>query len=70
LAAELATALAETENAVKMSAKRAEEAHAEAEAIAATAAGAEAEEKVRTIREQAAADREKALALIRATETS
>jgi uncharacterized membrane protein YqiK len=68
LAAELATALAETENAVKMSAKRVEEAHAEAEAIAATAAGAEAEEKVRTIREQAAADREKALALIRATE--
>ena len=67
LAAELATALAETENAVKMSAKRVEEAHAEAEAIAATAAGAEAEEKVRTIREQAAADREKALALIRAT---
>lgn len=68
LAAELATAIAETENAVKMSAKRVEEAHAEAEAIAATAAGAEAEEKVRTIREQAAADREKALALIRATE--
>lgn len=68
LAAELATALAETENAVKMSAKRVEEAHAEAEAIAATASGAEAEEKVRTIREQAAADREKALALIRATE--
>ena len=68
LAAELATAIAETENAVKMSAKRVEEAHAEAEAIAATASGAEAEEKVRTIREQAAADREKALALIRATE--
>ena len=67
LAAELATALAETENAVKMSAKRVEEAHAEAEAIAATASGAEAEEKVRTIREQAAADRETALALIRAT---
>ncbi|WP_375570835.1 flotillin domain-containing protein [Seohaeicola saemankumensis] len=68
LAAELATALAKTENAVRLAAKRVEEAHAEAEAIAATAAGAEAEEKVRTIREQAAADREKVLALIRATE--
>jgi uncharacterized membrane protein YqiK len=68
LAADLATALAKTENAVRLAAKRVEEAHAEAEAIAATAAGAEAEEKVRTIREQAAADREKALALIRATE--
>lgn len=68
LAAELATALAKTENAVRLAAKRVEEAHAEAEAIAASAAGAEAEEKVRTIREQAAADREKVLALIRATE--
>lgn len=68
LAAELATALAKTENSVRLAAKRVEEAHAEAEAIAATAAGAEAEEKVRTIREQAAADREKVLALIRATE--
>ena len=68
LAAELATELAKTENAVSLAAKRVEEAHAEAESIAATAAGAEAEEKVRTIREQAAADREKVLALIRATE--
>ncbi|MDQ2088957.1 flotillin family protein [Marimonas arenosa] len=68
LAAELATALAKTENTVRLAAKRVEEAHAEAEAIAATAAGAEAEEKVRTIREQAAADRDKVLALIRATE--
>ena len=68
LAAELATALARTDNAVRLAAKRVEEAHAEAEAIAATAAGAEAEEKVRTIREQAAADREKVLALIRAAE--
>ncbi len=68
LAAELATSLAKTENAVRLAAKRVEEAHAEAEAIAATAAGAEAEEKVRTIREQAAADRDKVLALIRATE--
>lgn len=68
LAAELATALAKTDNAVRLAAKRVEEAHAEAEAIAATAAGAEAEEKVRTIREQAAADREKVLALIRAAE--
>ncbi|MEE4345522.1 MAG: flotillin domain-containing protein [Paracoccaceae bacterium] len=68
LASELATALAKTDNAVRLAAKRVEEAHAEAEAIAATAAGAEAEEKVRTIREQAAADREKVLALIRAAE--
>ena len=68
LAAELATALSKSENAVRLAAKRVEEAHAEAEAIAATSAGAEAEEKVRTIREQAAADREKVLALIRATE--
>ena len=68
LAAELATALTRTENAVRLAAKRVEEAHAEAEAIAATAAGAEAEEKVRTIREQAAADRDKVLALIRAAE--
>lgn len=68
LAAELATELAKTDNAVRLAAKRVEEAHAEAEAIAATGAGAEAEEKVRTIREQAVADREKVLALIRATE--
>jgi len=68
LAADLATAMAEAENAVRLAAKKVEEAHAEAEAIAAKGAGAEAEEKVRTIREQAAADREKALALIRATE--
>jgi uncharacterized membrane protein YqiK len=68
LASELSTALAKTENAVRLAAKRVEEAHAEAEAIAATAAGAEAEERVRTIREQAAADREKVLALIRAAE--
>ena len=68
LAAELSTALAKTDNAVRLAAKRVEEAHAEAEAIAATASGAEAEEKVRTIREQAVADREKVLALIRAAE--
>jgi uncharacterized membrane protein YqiK len=68
LAADLATAMAEAENAVRLAAKKVGEAHAEAEAIAAKGAGAEAEEKVRTIREQAAADREKALALIRATE--
>ena len=68
LAAELATAMAKTDNAVRLAAKRVEEAHAEAEAIAASAAGVEAEERVRTIREQAAADREKLLALIRAAE--
>lgn len=68
LAAELATASAKADNAVRLAAKRVEEAHAEAEAIAATAKGAEAEERVRTIREQAAADRAKLLALIRATE--
>ena len=68
LAADLATALAKSENTVQLAAKRAEEAQAEAAAIAAKAAEAEAEERVRTIREQAAAEREKALALIRAAE--
>ena len=41
-------------------------ARAEAEAIAAKASEAEAEERVQTVRETAAAEREKALALIRA----
>jgi uncharacterized membrane protein YqiK len=68
LASELSTAMATTDNAVRMAAKRVEEAHAEAAAINATAAGAEAEERVRTIREQGAADREKVVALIRAAE--
>lgn len=68
LAADLATALAKSENTVQLAARRVEEAEAEAAAIAAKGAEAEAEERVRTIREQAAAERDKALALIRASE--
>jgi len=68
LAAELATALAKSENTVQLAAKRVEEAQAEAAAIAAKGSEAEAEERVRTIREQAAAERDKSLALIRAAE--
>lgn len=68
LAADLATALAKSENTVQLAAKRVEEAQAEAAAIAAKGAEAEAEERVRTIREQAAAERDKSLALIRAAE--
>ena len=51
-----------------MAQKRGEEAKAEAEAIAAKGNEAEAEERVRTIRETAAAERDKSLALIRAAE--
>ncbi|MDP2084939.1 MAG: flotillin domain-containing protein [Gemmobacter sp.] len=68
LAAELATALAKSDNTLQLAAKRVEEAQAEAAAISAKAAEAEAEERVRTIREQAAAERDKSLALIRASE--
>lgn len=57
-----------TANTVKLAAKKAEAAEAEARAIAATAEEARAEEEVRTARETAAAEREKALALIRAAE--
>jgi uncharacterized membrane protein YqiK len=68
LESELNSALKKSENTVALALKRSEEAKAEAEAIAAKAGEAEAEERVRTIRETAVAEREKALALIRAAE--
>ena len=68
LEAELSTSMSKLQNAIKLAQKRVEEAEAEAAAIAATAQGAEAEERVRTARETLAAEREKALALIRAAE--
>ena len=68
LDSELNSALKKSENIVTMAQKRGEEAKAEAEAIAAKGNEAEAEERVRTIRETAAAERDKSLALIRAAE--
>ena len=68
LESELNSALKKSENTVTMAQKRGEEAKAEAEAIAAKGNEAEAEERVRTIRETAAAERDKSLALIRAAE--
>ena len=68
LESELNSALKKSENTVKLAKKRSEEAKAEAEAIAAKADEAEAEERVRTLRETAVAEREKHLALIRAAE--
>lgn len=68
LDSELNSALKKSENSVTMAQKRGEEAKAEAEAIAAQGSEAAAEEQVRTIRETAAAEREKTLALIRAAE--
>lgn len=68
LDSDLATALAKAENAVRLAAKRVEEAEAEAAAVAAKAGEAKAEEDVRTVREMAASERQKALALIRAAE--
>ncbi|MDK3072794.1 flotillin domain-containing protein [Sedimentitalea sp. JM2-8] len=68
LESELNSALKKSENTVALALKRSEEAKAEAEAIAAKASEAEAEERVRTIRETAIAERDKALALIRAAE--
>lgn len=56
------------DNAVALAAKKIEEAKAEAKAKTAMAEEATAEEQVRTARETAAAQREKALALIRAAE--
>jgi uncharacterized membrane protein YqiK len=56
------------DNAVALAAKKIEEAKAEAKAKIAMAEEATAEEQVRTARETAAAQREKALALIRAAE--
>lgn len=68
LESELNSALKKSENTVTLAQKRSEEAKAEAEAIAAKGMETEAEENVRTLRETAAAEREKALALIRANE--
>jgi uncharacterized membrane protein YqiK len=68
LESELNSALKKSENTVKLAQKRGEEAKAEAEAIAAKAEEAEAEERVRTVRETAIAQRDKMLALIRAAE--
>jgi len=68
LESELNSALKKSENQVTLAAKKVEEAKAEAAAIAAKGSEVEAEEKVRTIREAAIAERNKKLALIRATE--
>ncbi len=68
LESELNSALKKSENMVTLAQKRIEEAKAEADAIAAKGSEAEAEERVRTIRETAVAEREKALSLIRAAE--
>ena len=68
LESELSTETAKIDNAVALAAKRIEQASAETRAQAARAREAGAEEQVRTARETAAAEREKALALIRASE--
>ena len=68
LESELNSAVKKSENLIALAKQREEEARAEAEAIAAKASEAEAEERVQTVRETAAAEREKALALIRAAE--
>ena len=70
LASELSTDTARVDNAVALAAKRIEQAGAESEAHTARAREARAEEQVRTARESAAAERDKALALIRAAEQS
>ena len=66
--AELSTETVKADNAVKLAAKRIERAGAEAKVHAARAHEAEAEEQAQTARETAAAERGKALALIRAEE--
>ena len=68
LDSELNSALKKSESLVKMAKKRIEEAVAEADAIRAKGGEAEAEERVKTIRETAAAERDKDLALVRAAE--
>ncbi len=68
LESELNSALKKSENLVTLAKKREEEARAEAEAILAKVSEAEAQERVQTARETAAAERERALALIRAAE--
>lgn len=70
LASELSTDTARVDNAVALAARRIEQAGAESEAHAARAREVRAEEQVQTARESAAAERDKALALIRAAEQS
>ena len=70
LESELSTETAKVDNAVALAAKRIEQAGAESEAHAARAREVSAEEQVQTARESAAAEREKALALIHAAEQS
>ena len=70
LESELSTETAKVDNAVALAAKRIEQAAAETEAHAARAREVGAEEQVQTARESATAEREKALALIRAAEQS
>lgn len=68
LESELNSALKKSENLVALAAKKVEEAKAEAAAIAAKSGEVEAEENIRTLRETAVAERDRKLALIRATE--
>ena len=70
LDADLATSTAKVDNAVALAAKRIEEAKAEAEAQAARATEVTAAEGVETARETAQAERDKTLALIKATEAA
>ena len=70
LESELNSAVKKSDNAVALAKKKSEEAKAEAAAIAAKAGEVEAEERVRTVRETAMAQRDKSLALIRAAEQS
>jgi len=70
LESELNSAVKKSDNAVALAKKKGEEAKAEAAAIAAKAGEVEAEERVRTVRETAMAQRDKSLALIRAAEQS
>lgn len=66
--AELSTETARADNAVQLAAKHVEQAAAEVDVHHARARESEAEEQVRTSRDVAAAERDKALALIRAAE--
>ena len=70
LESELSTETTRVDNAVALAAKRIEQAGAESEAHAAQAREVRAEEQVQTARESATAEREKSLALIRASEQS
>ena len=68
LESELATETAQADTAVQLAAKRIEQSGAEAEALRARAGEVEAAEQVETARDAAAAERDRRLALIRATE--